>query len=1533
VIDFSQLMLVARSITPLHTLNARMQFQAGYILESVRSQLRTYAHLNKKEAELSGLLRSLTTFDIHTVLDIQQPPVVPSILAVATNILTRGLPTLASTAIEQYFADALGITIRHDNKGRGNIAFPLIADVQDAGCQTVQNMHQSFYNALHLIDPRARNRIQYLSVEDVDSPFEKSFLLRLLPEKYSFWAQMLEKQRSRSSITRDNNHGRVDFSCEIPYELSRFQVNRFRKEVSVKYQKIYVVELDGNAYHSAFIDDLKDLAIGQVASHIHHIPQHKQHLALESFIQQFSEDEYVKIAETNFNNPNFFADPLTLLTLAPLGIARLQRVILQYLMANYQKWDQQPILRVAIIERDYPCAYAAFADLNRMLQTLNDLAQTQIILPEIVVTVFGSEEFVHHPLHGKQLVKAIPTLQPADFDLVLDISILHRAGIFKEDIQQVQNAIVIRSAHNVHYKTSTGVVSAPPVKYRQLVDALPNEVYKPFEEVTALLRPLLQDIFRKLDFREGQLPILNRALMYKSVIGLLPTGGGKSLTYQLAALLQPGTTIVVDPIRSLMVDQYNGLVEAGIDKCAFINSTLSTAERNYNQDQLLQKGRLQFLFVSPERFVIEEFRMALEKAQHQGHYFAYVVIDEVHCVSEWGHDFRTPYLNLGENAQKLCYPFNGYSQSIPLFGLTATASFDVLADIERELQIEEDDGHAVVRFENSIRDEINYQIREVNCSFEDQVPLSDWGIREKVGIQKQRVIFEMIGSKAQHLAVFNNPNVIDTISNYSFTEYLPVSMQQKIQEECVGDQSAIDLYKARKRSQLYISEAPFAQKEINGRSYYQYGVIVFMPHRKGWLGIRNGINTYGVYDHPSYVNMIEHAGQTVRMFEDETLSYFMGSGDEDNADIVDKESFEHLNKFKENVSSVMVATKAFGMGIDKPDVRMTIHINIPSSIESFVQEAGRAGRDGKISTSIILYNDQPQLLKGPSKEAFHLDKDILMYFHRNSFKGQMKERTMIFELRNKIAFPKITHLRLLTEQLNAMAGQEGLQFEIKLGGVNHENRIFINTLTGASIGYIYLDTQITGIYQNFGDNALCYELVEWLKARLPFTQFNELPAIRHWLNTWGAHSLQEEGLEKRLKNTAVGQTSELRIPFINLYYSKHTSARREFILNPDHWETVSKTERVQQLIQTAGYAPNAIRELLRDAVYDRLDYPAFIESLKIKDQLLLDTLLNEADTHSLAFQRAYYLPRSQQDTAKAIYRLVSIGVIDSYTIDYQNEFYKIYFTKKTNNQYYDALQALVARYTSKNVAEREVRKLKESAEIEIERGKATIISKCLEYLTDFIYGKIKEKRLQAIDDMVKLCRIALMKTDPLLQSQYIKDEIYYYFNAKYSRLGFTEPPGKGEIKASMPDDLDDSLGIEETIQKYLDLVEDVRTGEFMNNIKHLRGSCMRMLRSNPDRPQYRILKSFSLFMLTLSVPELLGEAKKELVLGLVQWKLKEDPSFSVETFMEMFRARVKVHINTIEIEKAFEEVDDLYYLEYYQSWIVIFKTRFLATQL
>lgn len=1484
------------------------QFQSGYILDSVRECLLQYSKDNKKEGYVSGLLQSLCTFNITTSLKLDITSEVPSILAVANNILTRGLPTLASIGIEEYFEKALKLTTK--NEDRGKLEFKFTQDVVN------QKHGQELFKLLHPIDPRAIERKKYLDLSNLDSNFEKSFLTTLIPEKYSFLTQIIEHQRSRESLTRDHNAGRVDFSIEIPYDFYRNDVNKFHKNVELKHHKTYIVEVDGTRYHNDFIDDLKDFEIAQLSTKIKHIKEANVYQHVDDFIKSLMNEEYVQHIWTNYSDPKYLLNPLTNILLAPLGIARIQRIFLQYLMANYAQIENQEIIRIAVLERDIPCGYVAFDDLNETLHALNEIASTQIHLPKLQIEVFCSSEFKDHVLHGGRATRLISSFADGDFQLVFDISMLQREGIFMRDSSNSEH-LVIRNAHYIHYKTKNQVISAPAIQYRSFVKQVQNEVYESISNTTGLLRKFIQDIFRKSDFREGQLPILDRALSLKSVIGLLPTGGGKSLTYQLAAMLQPGMTIVIDPIRSLMTDQYNGLKEIGIDKCEFINSTLSTSERNFNQNHLLSNGMLQFLFVSPERFVIEEFRNALDNAIKEGHFFSYAVIDEVHCVSEWGHDFRTPYLNLGDNAQEFCITYNG--ATIPLFGLTATASFDVLADIERELNIKDDDGNAVIRFENSVRDEINYMIQDVPNSYDGLENFTDISIRKSIGDKKQKTIFQLIEDKKEILKVYNNENAIKNVVKHSFDNFIATSKRQEILSTMQSEDNAMLQYFNGLVKKMYIPHDPFLSVLKNDKSYYQYGMIIFMPHRTGWLGIKSGTRSEGLYDKNNYVKESLKENRTIHTFQDETLGYFMGSGDDDNADQTDKESFQHLDLFKDNEESVMVATKAFGMGIDKPNVRMTIHINIPQSIESFVQEAGRAGRDGQVAASIILYNNDT--LSIGSTSSYHLDKDVLMYFHKNSFKGQVKERVMIHEIRNKITYPNKNNKTLLQDALNEMFGDMVGQFKISTWGPPGTSaRLYINLLDDTKIGYIVINSTICFAEPITFEKELCENILEFVKSQVPFDIIKDKSLMDFWLNKVVVDNSHQIGLEKLLSTMLPGESKDLPIPFINKYYSKKVKRRELFIVNQEHIHKIQSNKIITELINSNELNSATLDIKFSDAIFDSKDFIPFIKSLGIKNEMVLNKLLDESDVDSIELQRDYCCSRSQDDTAKAVYRLVSIGIIDSYTIDYQNKLYNITFTKKSDDVYYQSLERLIARYTSKNTARREIERLKEVSITKIENGKATIISACLEYLTDFIYSKIKEKRLQAINDMVRLCQTSITITDPLEHNKYIKDEIYYYFNAKYSRVNYKEQTRNGELLASMPDDLEENVSIKKTIEKYIGLAENSDTGELINNIKHLRGSSMKMLRSHPDQPQYRILKSFALFILGDTIKELIDEAKEELVKGLIDWNSMNDSEFNISSFILSFRDIVKVHILNFNIDIVFDDIEDHYYALYYSIW-------------
>ena len=466
------------------------------------------------------------------------------------------------------------------------------------------------------------------------------------------------------------------------------------------------------------------------------------------------------------------------------------------------------------------------------------------------------------------------------------------------------------------------------------------------------LRYFLQLLFRKQEFKDGQLPILTRALQQKSVIGLLPTGGGKSLTYQLAALLQPGVTLIVDPLISLMKDQYDGLRANRIDCCSYINSRVPY-EENRKTEKLLKESKLLMLFLSPERLSIMRFRETLKAMGDAYVYFAYGVIDEVHCVSEWGHDFRFSYLHLGRNLYNYVLPKqteNSELNHITLFGLTATASFDVLADVERELSGNNAfplDTDAIVRYENTNRLELQYKVIHVNVDISNK-----WEVFKK----KNSMVCDDVIRKCRGY-----------LQELLSSESLKNIKERFIERENINDEKRLEQIHNADLS-VDIPAEWYSSKKNEG------AMIVFCPHRDGLLGVEGLNGVAKTIDNGLHVKVSEFVGGT---------------------DLSVQDDFIHGR------SNIIVATNAFGMGIDKPNVRFTINMNYPDSLEGFVQEAGRAGRDGKMALAVILYCDT--MISEQNKntrllESMTADYSVHNFFFNQNFRGEDVEKYVMYYL-------------------------------------------------------------------------------------------------------------------------------------------------------------------------------------------------------------------------------------------------------------------------------------------------------------------------------------------------------------------------------------------------------------------------------------------------------------------------------------------------------------------------------------------------------
>lgn len=1014
----------------------------------------------------------------------------------------------------------------------------------------------------------------------------------------------------------------------------------------------------------------------------------------------------------------------------PVAIARIEKVVIEALLTGHislsnKEWS------VLVKENDVPCAALAFTDLQEMFNHLSALSKDydERTFPKIKLQIISSQ-YADSSLHlDNKVFKNTNQINKEEYyDMVIDISVkedIDAANVQFSEFHAKNNCYFnIRSSKAIY--STREIYTTDPIVYKSVTKLNSNGENVVVEENSKHLEYFLHLLFRKQGFRPGQLPILNRALQGKGVIGLLPTGGGKSLTYQLAALLQPGVTVIIDPLKSLMEDQYDGLLSTGIDCCTYINSELGKEEKTANENKM-EQSQVIFTFMSPERLCIYEFRERLHNMHDLNVYFSYGVIDEVHCVSEWGQDFRFSYLHLGRNLYNYVL---GKNKPISLFGLTATASFDVLSDVERELTGNGAfslDPDAIVRYENSNRLELQYKVEKIeveynkDSKFDPKGLLSNYPSAVSIGSTK---------------AAYSKKS--DFLRNY--VKVIPQYIRELQSKEAIS--TILERFK--ERENLENIDGDCLRIEMPDDYYYKkddykQAGIVFCPHVKS-TGISVGVN---------YSNLKDTC----------EVGTFAGSSD---GLELSGESMENMRKFRDNQQPIMVATKAFGMGIDKPNVRYTINMNYSSSLESFVQEAGRAGRDRKMALSVILMSDYhlKRVNKACSLIAFPLgiikgkwfkEEDLNMIL--SSFNLQIDERY----IDDCSPVQDIVRLKCNTDNFVEDEKGEPKPLTWKCESCSKHSGCQLRLTDWEHRSWMYYK-----------------DLIEYL-------QLNQI-------------RVEKECIEY--------QSADYRC----VMYFFDNNFKGEFIEKQKMYELMSLKE-IQYFIGNDK----------KDKPNEHIVSKGFLEAvLKAKPNTEVVSLISYAED-------------SYADIAKAIYRMCVIGLVDDFTQDYASSTFRILSTRKKNGSYYERLKEFLMRYYSEERAENEVEKAS------VRKGQNEI-HKCLGYLTEFIYDKVALKRRRAIDDMRHFCLVGIDNSKDWKEiNEDLKDEIYYYFNSKFAREGYTTDNGE---PFSLLDDTDrGKISSYDIVLKYIRVIDsDVigASGSPKDNIKHLHGAVRLIRRSETD---------------------------------------------------------------------------------------------------
>lgn len=733
--------------------------------------------------------------------------------------------------------------------------------------------------------------------------------------------------------------------------------------------------------------------------------------------------------------------------------------------------------------------------------------------------------------------------------------------------------------------------------------------------------------------------------------------------------------------------------------------------------------------------------------------------------------------------------------------------------------------------EDDSRPELTYRIINVESDFE---PLreehnqhllkaqSEWDLKDIVAESKRRKMHELLKQIPNDIQLYNTG---DENKECHLTDYVA--------------------------SQFYDAD--------NNGKFHNAG-IVFCPHAHGTFGVED--NEWGTHQGIS-TDLEAECGASLK------IGTFVG-GDKPSGD---------MSRFNENDLNLMVATKAFGMGIDKPNVRFTINFNHPSSIESFVQEAGRAGRDKKHAIAYILYDssefihlttdkvndlrvailktlnvdpiwlesyvnkfvlrsdfialcndnncgkDVSQQLMTICKEKGFIesvDKDIVLWFHNNSFRGLYKEKVILIELTDRILNVKPTQLQKVQGLLIDETGNDDVLLKLDL------NKNAVKILSKENVqnqyGYVFLD-HLTPIFK-----FIHFKLAECQHIS------KTLIKLLRGFNDHSAHALLHplEGVDNSEEGIYSAMSKANADGYVYVTVSWENQVQQDF----EQFEESIRTE-ISKIAHEQGWF---------DLCEDR--YGKFkLNLVGDFDELIAQISKCSGDARWLRYHAAnniysrlrqlFCKKRDKDDTDKAIYRLCCIGLVEDVTIDYLSQTYELKIRKRSEEEFKHFMLDFFLKYYSFEQASKKVEQIDE------QKGR-NYLDKCLGFLTAFVYDNLEKKRFRAIEDMRIACEDSIIHQEAEHNDKWLKEFIHLYFNSKYARHDYEV---NGECYSLSKDTDENGKEDFDTVLKYIEVVSIDNSGSEVDNLKHLYGATLLCLRAHPDNASLLLLLTYCIAFL------------------------------------------------------------------------------------